>query len=384
MPTSLENETVLDRRPRLKEACRQLQGMAEELGAEAKLPTLVELRGQLGISMQTLSDAVRELEKRNVLNSVHGVGIYVTGQKMRVATGNVGFVVPYNVRPEQNIAYWSSILVGMRQAARERSYHLLLIENDTPFNQWEKVDGVVLCDTHDPRDFSYPSIPVPPPGFPCVSMLNEIKGTACVTSDDAGGTYQLTRHLLQWGHRRIAYLATVHAGLSLLKERKEGYLRALAEANIEPDPRWIRELRKHEKWDGYPSWYPIAGEYYMRRWLEEDWAGLGCTAVMVQNDETAYGVIKVFEEAAGMEVPRDVSVVGFDGLPTPPGAPQLTTVQVPLQEIGKRAMMSLLDWLKDPARIPQSIHLPVNFVRGQTTAPPSAILSQQAQLTASS
>lgn len=366
MPITLDNKTNLDRRPRLKKVCRQLQDMADELGAEAKLPTLVELRGQLGVSMQTLSDAVRELENRNVLNSVHGVGIYVTGQKQRKVTGNVGFLAPHNMRPEENVAYWGSVLAGMRSAARDRGYHLLLIDNASEFKHWDKIDGAVLCDTHDPRD-PQPGMPQPPHGFPGVAILNQVDGFACVTTDDFDGAYQLTRHLIGLGHRRIAYLATVNAGLSILQNRKEGYLQALREVGIEPDPRWMRELRRQREWDSLPDWYPMSGETSIHRWLEEDWDELECTALVAQNDGAAQGAIKAFR-AASREVPHDVSVVGFDGMPAQHGERQLTTIQVPLFDVGERAMQSLIHFLQNPSKKPQDVCLSVNLIKGQTTA----------------
>jgi DNA-binding LacI/PurR family transcriptional regulator len=366
MPITLDNETLLDRRPRLKEACRQLQGMAERLGADAKLPTLAELRDQLGISMQTLSDAVRELEKRNVLSSVHGVGIYVTGQKLRKVTKNVGFLTPYGMRPEVNVAYWGTVLAGMRSAARDRGYHLLLIDNASEFEDWDKIDGAILCDTHDPRD-PQSGMPQPPHGFQGVAILNQVKGFASVTTDDFDGAYQLTRHLIKLGHRRIAYLAAMNVELSIQKQRKEGYLKALNEAGIKAMPPWMREICWRAEWDELPSWYPAAGEYYMHKWLEEDWAELGCTALVVQNDDAAQGAIRTLR-AAGLEVPRDVSVVGFDGLPARSGEPELTTVHEPLFDVGEHAVRSLLDYLQNPSTVPQDVCLPVNLVVGQTTA----------------
>jgi len=374
MPIATNNENVLNRRPRLKEACRQLRGMAEELGAEAKLPTLVELRGQLGVSMQTLSDAVRELEKRNVLHSVHGVGIYVTGQKQRKVTGSVGFLAPYNMRPAENMAYWGTVLAGMRSAVRDRGYHLLLIDNSSEFEDWDKIDGAVLCDTHDPRD-PQPGLPQPPHGFLGVAMLNKVQHFPSVTTDDSDGAYQLTRHLIKLGHRRIAYLGALHSGLFQLEQRKKGYWKALTEAGIEPQPRQMRELMRRNEWDDLPDWYRESGEYSMRCWMDEDWDELGCTALVVQNDNAARGAIQTLQ-ANGFEVPRDVSVVGFDGLPAQHGEPKLTTVQAPLFDVGERAMQLLFHYVQDPTKVPPDVTLPVNLVSGNTTAAAPVLVSE--------
>src|SRR5690606_22889567 len=110
----------------------------------------------LGISVQTLHDAVRELEKRHILNSVRGVGIYVASQRPISLTGNVGFLTPCNMPPAQDLSHWGLLLAGLREAVRERGYHLLLIDDGANFTRWDKIDGVILCETHDPRNFRDP------------------------------------------------------------------------------------------------------------------------------------------------------------------------------------------------------------------------------------
>ncbi len=365
MPIKLQEDQVLAQRPRLQEACLKLNSIAEELGAEAKLPTMIELNSALGISIQTISDAVRELEKRSILNSVRGVGIYVSPQRNRLRTGNVGFVTAANA--EHDNYYWGIALAGMREAARLHDCNLLLIDNGDDFERWEKIDGALLYFSQNPYSPQL-AMPQPPRTLPYLTLLNKIPGVACIHVDDFDGSYQLTKHLVDSGHRRIAYLSHGNVGLSLLDQRKGGYLAALREAGIEKNPRWMRGLSIPDEWSGSQVAYPMAGEHYTRQWLGEDWHDLGCTALVVQNDHAALGAIAAFE-AAGVQVPRDVSVVGFDGLPTYHGAAQLTTAQVPLFEVGKSAMISLMNWLRDPSQTPQDICLPTRFIQGQTTAP---------------
>ena len=362
MSSTLQEDRILGQRPRLQEACVKLNGLAEQLDADEKLPTMVELRSQLGISVQTLNDAVRELEKRDILRSVRGVGIYVAQKRGRLVTGNVGFV---SASPKTDINYWGLLLAGMSEAASQRGCHLLLIDNIKTFEEWEKIDGALLYFSQNPRS-PHLEMPKPPRGLPCVTILNRLPHIACVETDDVDGGYQLTRHLIECGHRRIGYLARSGVNLSQLDNRKEGYLKALSEANIDPDPQWQRQLPMEKKWNGV---YMEAGEFYMRRWLEEDWHELGCTALVTQNDDTARGAIAALE-AAGVKVPRDVSVTGYDGLPPYPEMRRLTTIQVPLFDVGKQAMSSLLDWVANPEQPSGNTCLPIRFIEGQTTARP--------------
>jgi len=370
MMSTLHDDKILGQRPRLQEACIKLHGIAQQLKADEKLPTMVELRDQLGISVQTLNDAVRELEKRNILRCVRGVGIYVASQRNRFVTGNVGFITASPRRDE----YWGLVVSGIREALHQRDCHLLLIDTNTEFDRWEKVDGALLYFSQNPYS-PHLQMPRPPRELPALTLLNRIPQMACIQTDDFGGTYQLTQHLLELGHRRIAYLAAAGVELSMLEERKEGYHRALQEAGIEFQSRWMRKLRVHKEWEKSPFKYTMAGEYYMRHWLEEDWRELGCTALVTQNDDAARGAMAAFA-AAGMEVPRDVSVTGFDGLPAYPGMQRLTTIQVPLFDLGKYAANSLLDWLADPMKAPSDVRLPTRLIEGQTTAPPPGAVSE--------
>jgi len=362
--------TLIDRHLKIPKYLQMAESLREQIDSgqlqpDDRLPSFTEMKTQFDATQRTIEKAHALLEEDGLIRREPGRGIFVSHPQKRKITKNVGFLAPYNMRPEENITYWGSILAGMRSAVRDRGYHLLLIDNACEFEDWDKIDGAILCNMHDPRD-PHPGMPQPPHDFLGVAILNQAEGFACVTADDCDGVYQLTQHLLGLGHRRIAYLAAMNVDLLIHQQRKEGYLKALSEANIEPDPRWMREIYWRPEWEGLPSWYPVAGEYYMHKWLEEDWAELGCTALVAQNDGAAQGAIKALH-AAGLEVPRDVSVVGFDGLPARSGEPELTTIHEPLFDVGERAMRSLLDYLQNPSTAPQDVCLPVNLVVGQTT-----------------
>lgn len=365
MSLTLEQDRILGKRPRVQEACIKLYEIAQQLDEGEKLPTMTQLRSQLGISVQTLNDAVRELEKRSVLYSVHGVGIYVAQKRKRQLTGNVGFVAPYKMHTEE-YTYWSLILAGMREPVRKYGGHLLLVDDDMTFERWDKIDGVVLYDGHNPGD-PHPATPIPPVGFPCISIINNIPQQSCISIDDFQGVYQLTQHLIGLGHRRIAYLASENTGILTLEERKNGYLKALNENGITPEPHWICDLRNRRQWDNKPHWYQSAGEYYVENWLNNGWKENGFTALLTQNDSVALGAITAFEKA-GYNVPQDVSVTGYDGIVPQASGIELTTIKIPLFDVGRIAMESLLQWLEYPGKVPQSQKLAGEFVPGQSTA----------------
>ena len=335
-----------------------------------QLPSFAEMTQQFQVAKHTIDKAHAILEREGLVRREQGRGIFVNHPQSRQMTGSVGIVTPFNMCLEENIAYWALVLTGMRQIARERDYHVLLIDNGAEFTDWEKIDGALLYDI-DPQNH-YLGAASPPQDFACVLLFNEAPGMPCVTTDDYDCTYQLTRHLIELGHRRIAYLVETNSGLPLLKERKAGYMKALTEAGIEPDDSLTRGLFTKEEPGTLPSlpYFLSAGEHTVSHWLEQGWNDTKCTALIAQNDGVALGAIRAFE-AAGLNVPYDVSVVGVDGIPSQMGSIELTTMEIPLREIGCQAMSLLLDKLKNPALTPQSVRLPVRLIKGQTTAPPT-------------
>lgn len=362
--------TLIDRHLKIPKYLQLAEHLREQiegghLQPDDQLPSFSVMRTNFDATQRTIEKAHALLEEDGLIRREQGRGVFVNYPAPRQMTGTVGFVAPYNMQPEQNIAYWGSVIAGMRSAARDRGYHLLLIDDGADFDDWDKMDGAVLCDTHDRRD-PQPATKLPPLGFPSMAILNRVEGFACVSTDDLDGAYQLTQHLIQLGHRRIAYLASVNSNISTLQERRNGYEKALKQAGIALDPRWIRDLHREHEWDDLPDWYPLAGEASLNQWMQQDWKELGCTALVAQNDSTAQGALKAFR-AAGLHVPHDVSLVGFDGLPAQNGEPQLTTIQAPLFDVGERAIKALLDGLQDSTKKPENICLPVSLVKGQTT-----------------
>ena len=147
-----------------------------------------------------------------------------------------------------------------------------------------------------------------------------------VRSDTALGAKLATQHLLDLGHRRIAFVGGPAASHSS-SQRRTGYLAALQEAKVRPDHRLL---------------LPGAGEAADGRralpWLVD----LGATGVVCYNDLTALGLLAA-AAAAGMAVPEALSVVGIDNMPF--GAlsyPTLTSVDQRVPELGRQAMRSAL------------------------------------------
>ncbi|MFI5804321.1 LacI family DNA-binding transcriptional regulator [Streptomyces sp. NPDC051561] len=179
--------------------------------------------------------------------------------------------------------------------------------------------------------------------------------TATLSFDNRGGARALTEHLLSLGHRRIGYVAGP-AERTTTRHRLEGHREALRAARVTDDP----ALLLHGAYDR------TSGVDAARRLLD---AAPDLTAIVAANDTIALGVCTA-ARARGLRVPEDLSVAGFDDLPSATDTvPALTTVRLPLYEAGARA--GLLATTGEAAAGPDGVEtVPAQLVvRGSTAAP---------------
>ncbi|MDR2896572.1 MAG: LacI family transcriptional regulator [Propionibacteriaceae bacterium] len=166
-----------------------------------------------------------------------------------------------------------------------------------------------------------------------------------------------TEHLISLGHRRIG-IVTGDRSLACSQERLAGYRAALEEAGIAPDDKLV-----------------VTGNFQMEGGL----AGAGQllqlhrppTAIFAGSDQQAYGVYQAIKQA-GLSVPNDISVIGFDDVPLCQWvSPPLTTIRQPLTEMAREATRVLIDiayraiWPSE-----QRIDLATSLVLRESTAPP--------------
>ena len=148
-----------------------------------------------------------------------------------------------------------------------------------------------------------------------------------VNSNDAEGGYLATKHLIEQGHTKIVYVDGDYR-LSAI-ERKNGFLKAMTEANILVKDKDI-----------------LKGEYrediaykVMKKYLEKECP----TAVFVANDIMALGVVRAIQEK-GLSIPEEISVIGYDGLVASAwNQLNLTTMKVDLSEVAERSVAMLFD-----------------------------------------
>lgn len=181
-----------------------------------------------------------------------------------------------------------------------------------------------------------------------------------VYHDDEYGSRELVQYLLDLGHKRIAYLGNSRGGRTNAK-RLAGYKNSLKKASIQINPDFITSG---------PHGIPEAGAQGMQRFLDLTERP---TAIVCYNDLMAIGAMRAIQQA-GLNVPGDISVTGFDNIELAAYVtPALTTFNQPKYELGSKAATMMLSVLNDEMANSQS---DVQVLRGklvprQSTSKPS-------------
>ncbi len=181
----------------------------------------------------------------------------------------------------------------------------------------------------------------------------------CVYIDDREAAYRITRHLLDLGHRKIAFLGGDEAHKSSA-EREAGYHQALKEERIDSPPQWV-----------------LPGEFSFASGVDRSKHLLTLedrpTAVFACNDEIAAGTLFA-ARLSGLEVPGDLSIAGFEDSPfSRQSWPNLTTAGQPITEIARRATALLIDQMradKGQTKAPESLGFHPELIVRDSTAPP--------------
>ncbi|WP_127129851.1 LacI family DNA-binding transcriptional regulator [Georgenia sp. SYP-B2076] len=244
--------------------------------------------------------------------------------------------------------YLSIIAETDNDAAREREIFDALLAR--------QVDGLIIASARREdeavREAADRHLPVV-----LVNRRDDSARLPAVVGDDTDGVEQAVRHLVDLGHRRIGHLAGP-AELSTGIQRARAFRQCMHELGGDLDPALIVSCRVYSEEEGARA----ARELF-------DTAVPRPTAVLAGNDQLAVGLYEFLRER-GLNVPGDVSVVGYNDMPyVDKLSPPLTTVRVPHARIGAEAARILLRRLVDDVSDATTVSLPVELVvRGSTAA----------------
>lgn len=220
-----------------------------------------------------------------------------------------------------------------------------------------RVDGMIIMAPDAAADRHLASLPT---RFPTVLLNGTDPGrhAGSITVANYDGAYAVVTHLVSLGHRRIAMLKGSAGNLDAA-ERLRGYHAALADAGLAADP----ALEAEGDFDEHSGF--AAAEWLLAR------APLP-TALFAANDSMAIGALSAFRKA-GLRVPDDIAVAGFDDIPIARYMdPPLTSVHVDISALGERAARRLLEAMADPERDDRSDEvLPATLVVRASCGAPS-------------
>ena len=185
----------------------------------------------------------------------------------------------------------------------------------------------------------------------CLDFYSD-RGGCAVVSDGRGGAWQITRHLIGLGHRKIGFVGSVSA-TSSITDRMCGYLRAMTEAGLLPVlPEWILEDRDAE------------GRYCFPLRLPRDLP----TAFVCNNDDVAVQLIRQLNDL-GIDVPGDVSVTGFDDYTLFPSPVKLTTFRPDRELMARTAVRALKEHPGKEERGMLRLEVGGRMIPGESTGP---------------
>ncbi len=272
---------------------------------------------------------------------------------MSSRTPIIGVLTPYT-----GGFYYGAMLAGIHGTARKRGVGTVAVHTTGLDLLWpeeasaqplalDAVDGWIAINDFNSVDFTSRIVGR---GKPLVYVSERPQGLRCcsVLPDNRGGAKLATLHLLEHGHQRIAFAGFL--GQLDLRERYEGYLEAHKEAGLEADPALLY---------GTANNLEVDGRDVGRRILE---TGLPCSALVCGTDKTALGILEVLQ-LAGLAVPEDVALIGFDDIEKAQYAtPPLSTVRQRFELLAARAAETLVEHLLDGALLPEVVRVPTAFV----------------------
>jgi LacI family transcriptional regulator len=328
--------------------------------AEAALATIREVAEHAQVSVSTVSHVINrtrfvdpETQERVTL-AIKALGYrpnMLARSLRRRETRTIGLLVPDNANP-----FFAEFARVIENAGFAEGYSVILCNSDRSEAKEEtyidvllakQVDGLIVISSTERADLLQRVLDV---GVPLVVVDRNLTGLAVsqvLVANEQGG-YLAGQYLVKLGHRRLGCIGGPSEG-NPSWDRVLGFKRALAEAGIVQPPEAI--VPGDFRYTG--------GELGMRALLDRD---LGLTAVFASNDLMAIGAMITLRQA-GLRVPDDVSVIGFDNiLQAATMIPPLTTIEQPINDLGQATARLLLGQILKRTTEPSCLTIPTSLV----------------------
>jgi LacI family transcriptional regulator len=311
--------------------------------------TIQHVAAAVGVSTQTVSRVVNnkpdvsKATRARVLQAIKDLG-YEPNLLARGLASHKTFTLGL-IMDDFSDPFYAQIIAAAEAEARQHDYFFLICSAErNPSDEIKflkiiasrQVDGILLLALPSSEEQYQHILFLREQGLPIVSIashLLELK-ISIVDINNVDGGYKATRCLVEGGRRRIGTITGPVQNKATL-DRTQGYQLALQEAGLPCDPDWT----------SYGDWSYSSGYFAMQRLLEK---GINLDGLFVQNDRMAMAAMVAIRQA-GLEIPADIALVGYDD--TPEAAftnPPMTTIHQPAQELGRFATRMLIDLINDP------------------------------------
>ena len=333
-----------------------------------KLVTIDDVAKEANVSPSTVSFSLNEPDKvnpdtrRHVLRITKEMG-YSRVKKVK-KRGYIGLISDdyWNMMAGE---FYNIVIIGVFEELKKRGADILVDSTDNDPERFPKmitknmVDGVLFLGTSG-RDLAYIANQKKIPIVLIGHALPEAE-LHSVVPDGRNGGFQATKHLIDLGHKKIAMVTGRPSYDPIAAERLEGYKFALSQNGIRESEEYIAKA---------DFCHPESAVEATKSLLELPDPP---TAIFYSSDSLAYRGYPVIKEK-GLQIPQDISVVGFDDLTAPGYAilpkPSLTTVRIDRLRMGKSCVELLYDIINDPNKPVFKYTLGVELVVKESTAPP--------------
>lgn len=323
------------------------------------LPTSHEVARRAGVSRTTVSfvlnnvkdQGISEATRERVLAAAREIGYEPHAAARMLAsgtTGTVGLVLPKAAHLYVD-AFLCQLVASINEECHRQGLKLLIESTDDEepgsfvnLVTGRRIDGLIVVNRRTSehehlRQLGDAGIPMVVFG----SGLAEFERYATMGSDNVKSSKVAVRHLLSLGHTRIAHVGFAPPEYHSVHARERGWREAMGERGLEAPSAWV-EYGDISAQSGYEA---------TRRLLDR---GIDFTGLFAGNDTIAFGAIRALVEA-GLRVPHDVALVGYDDIPLAPFAsPPLTTMRTDPIGHGREAMQMLMAQLRGES--PQPLH----------------------------
>ena len=309
--------------------------------------SMKDIAKRCGVSVATVSKALNDqpdigLETRARIRQAAEEMGYVTNSAARALKANRTYNIGILFVDDQNSglthAYFSSVLESLKVEAESRGYDVTFINRNvgrrTSYLQhclYRGVDGVIIASV----DFSDPQVlELVNSSLPVVTIDHIFNNRLAIVSDNVQGMEALVRYVYSQGHRRIAY---IHGERTTVTEnRLTGFYRACEALGLSQEDILVREGVYHDA----DTCAAVTKELLAL----PEWP----TCILFPDDYSSIGGMNAIREA-GLRIPQDLSVTGYDGIQLADiFSPRLTTYHQDTQAMGSAAAKGLIDLIEHP------------------------------------